>query len=261
MKKIIHFLFPRITIAITVVFFLLFFVYDGFKTAFDYTLLFFIMFMQRLDLIIAVIKGIKNWLLKNTNQIDNVYSLRKQSQHTDFQNPYVDKPTNSTAAPKNNNKELEYFASLCAASCEFDKTQNHIDETTHGNVRYNDKRFANVINDPEILSVVSQQKVKEYSEHIMKLCKSLGAEIQINGVTYTKTYVILKAIIQADTQFITLQRQTRDTISVIFITIAQEAIMSDQGKIIGQVKRYTRFETNFKTIYRVCSFIFTGGKR
>lgn len=28
----------------------------------------------------------------------------------------------------------------------------------------------------------------------MKLCKSLGAEIQINGVTYTKTYVILKAI-------------------------------------------------------------------
>lgn len=159
MKKIIHFLFPRITIAITVVFFLLFFVYDGFKTAFDYTLLFFIMFMLPLDLIIAVIKGIKNWLLKNTNQIDNVYSLRKQSQHTDFQNPYVDKPTNSTAAPKNNNKELEYFASLCAASCEFDKTQNHIDETTHGNVRYNDKRFANVINDPEILSVVSQQKV------------------------------------------------------------------------------------------------------
>lgn len=61
-------------------------------------------------------------------------------------------------------------------------------------VLYNDKRFANVINDPEILSVVSQQKVKEYSEHIMKLCKSLGAEIQINGVTYTKTYVILKAI-------------------------------------------------------------------
>lgn len=194
MKKIIHFLFPRITIAITVVFFLLFFVYDGFKTAFDYTLLFFIMFMLPLDLIIAIIKGIKNWLLKNTNQIDNVYSLRKQSQHTDFQSPYVDKPTNSTAAPKNNNKELEYFASLCAASCEFDKTQNHIDETTHGNVRCNDKRFANVINDPEILSVVSQQKVKEYSEHIMKLCKSLGAEIQINGVTYTKTYVILKEI-------------------------------------------------------------------
>lgn len=108
MKKIIHFLFPRITIAITVVFFLLFFVYDGFKTAFDYTLLFFIMFMLPLDLIIAIIKGIKNWLLKNTNQIDNVYSLRKQSQHTDFQNPYVDKPTNSTAAPKKKlNKRLK----------------------------------------------------------------------------------------------------------------------------------------------------------
>lgn len=194
MKKILHFLFPSITIIITVVFFLLFLVYDGFKTAFDYTLLFFFMFMLPLDLIIAIIKGLKNWLFKNMKPIDTVYSLHNQPQHTDFQRPHVDKPTNSTAVPKTNNKELEYFASLCAASCEFDKTQNHIDEITHGNVRYNDKRFDNVINDPEILSVVSLQKVKEYSEHIMKLCKSLGAEIQINGATYTKMYVILETI-------------------------------------------------------------------
>lgn len=34
--------------------------------------------------------------------------------------------------------------------------------------------------------------------------------------------------------------------------------MGYQRKFVGKVKGNTRFETDFKTIYRTCSFVFTG---
>lgn len=176
MNKLLKFLFPAPTVLITIVFFVLFRITGNLDSALNNTFAFFIMDMIPFDLIIWIINKIVHIL--QPSKTDEVYSEPQSYEH--YQQP--------------DSKEIENFASLCVASCEFDKEQNYTDEATNGNVRYNDKRFDNIIDDPVVVSVVSHQKVKEYSEHIMKLCDSLGAEIWISGASYTKMYVILKAI-------------------------------------------------------------------
>lgn len=176
MNKLLKFLFPAPTVLITIVFFVLFRITGNLDSALNNTFAFFIMAMIPFDLIIWIINKIVHIL--QPSKTDEVYSEPQSYEH--YQQP--------------DSKEIENFASLCVASCEFDKEQNYTDEATNGNVRYNDKRFDNIIDDPVVVSVVSHQKVKEYSEHIMKLCDSLGAEIWISGASYTKMYVILKAI-------------------------------------------------------------------
>ena len=176
MNKLLKFLFPAPTVLITIVFFVLFRITGNLDSALNNTFAFFIMAMIPFDLIIWIINKIVHIL--QPSKTDEVYSEPQSYKH--YQQP--------------DSKEIENFASLCVASCEFDKEQNYTDEATNGNVRYNDKRFDNIIDDPVVVSVVSHQKVKEYSEHIMKLCDSLGAEIWISGASYTKMYVILKAI-------------------------------------------------------------------
>ena len=176
MNKLLKFLFPAPTVLITIVFFVLFRITGNLDSALNNTFAFFIMAMIPFDLIIWIINKIVHIL--QPSKTDEVYSETQSYEH--YQQP--------------DSKEIENFASLCVASCEFDKEQNYTDEATNGNVRYNDKRFDNIIDDPVVVSVVSHQKVKEYSEHIMKLCDSLGAEIWISGAYYTKMYVILKAI-------------------------------------------------------------------
>lgn len=176
MNKLLKFLFPAPTVLITIVFFVLFRITGNLDSALNNTFAFFIMAMIPFDLIIWIINKIVHIL--QPSKTDKVYSEPQSYEH--YQQP--------------DSKEIENFASLCVASCEFDKEQNYTDEATNGNVRYNDKRFDNIIDDPVVVSVVSHQKVKEYSEHIMKLCDSLGAEIWISGASYTKMYVILKAI-------------------------------------------------------------------
>lgn len=176
MIKLLKFLFPAPTVLITIVFFVLFRITGNLDSALNNTFAFFIMAMIPFDLIIWIINKIVHIL--QPSKTDEVYTEPQSYEH--YQQP--------------DSKEIENFASLCVASCEFDKEQNYTDEATNGNVRYNDKRFDNIIDDPVVVSVVSHQKVKEYSEHIMKLCDSLGAEIWISGASYTKMYVILKAI-------------------------------------------------------------------
>ena len=176
MNKLLKFLFPAPTVLITIVFFVLFRITGNLDSALNNTFAFFIMAMIPFDLIIWIINKIVH--IFQPSKTDEVYSEPQSYEH--YQQP--------------DSKEIENFASLCVASCEFDKEQNYTDEATNGNVRYNDKRFDNIIDDPVVVSVVSHQKVKEYSEHIMKLCDSLGAEIWISGASYTKMYVILKAI-------------------------------------------------------------------
>lgn len=176
MNKLLKFLFPAPTVLITIVFFVLFRITGNLDSALNNTFAFFIMAMIPFDLIIWIINKIVHIL--QPSKTDEVYSEPQSYEH--YQQP--------------DSKEIENFALLCVASCEFDKEQNYTDEATNGNVRYNDKRFDNIIDDPVVVSVVSHQKVKEYSEHIMKLCDSLGAEIWISGASYTKMYVILKAI-------------------------------------------------------------------
>ena len=176
MNKLLKFLFPAPTVLITIVLFILFRITGNLDSALSNTFAFFIMAMIPLDVIIWIIHKIAHIL--QPNKTDEVYNEPQKSEY--YQQP--------------DSKEIENFAALCASSCEFDKEQNYTDEATNGNVRYNDKRFDNVIDDPVVLATVSQQKVKEYSDHIMKLCDSLGAEIWISGASYTKMYVILKAI-------------------------------------------------------------------
>ena len=176
MNKLLKFLFPAPTVLITIVFFVLFRITGNLDSALNNSFAFFIMAMIPFDLIIWIINKIVHIL--QPSKTDEVYSEPQSYEH--YQQP--------------DSKEIENFASLCVASCEFDKEQNYTDEATNGNVRYNDKRFDNIIDDPVVVSVVSHQKVKEYSEHIMKLCDCLGAEISNSGAYYTKMYVILKAI-------------------------------------------------------------------
>lgn len=181
MNKLLKFLFPAPTVFITLVFFVLFRITGNLDSALSNTFSFFIIAMIPFDLIIWIINKIAHIL--QPSKTDKVYNT-----------PQSSVPQNYEYHRQPDYKEIENFASLCAASCEFDKEQNYTDEATNGNVRYNDKRFDNVIDDPVVVSAVSHQKVKEYSEHIMKLCDSLGAEIWIGGASYTKMYVILKAI-------------------------------------------------------------------
>lgn len=181
MNKLLKFLFPAPTIFITLVFFVLFRITGNLDSALSNTFTFFIMAMIPFDLIIWIINKIAHIL--QPSKTDKVYNTPQSS---DSQNYEYHR--------QQNYKEIENFASLCVASCEFDKEQNYIDEATNGNVRYNDKRFDNVIDDPVVLATVSQPKIKEYSDHITKLCDSLGAKIWISGVSCTKMYVILKAI-------------------------------------------------------------------
>ena len=84
------------------------------------------------------------------------------------------------------------YAALCVASCEFDKEQNYINETTKGNVRYNDERFDNIVDDPLVKELISNQKIKEVSELITRLYSKIGLQVLIDGMTCTKAYVILK---------------------------------------------------------------------
>lgn len=175
MNKLLKFLFPAPTVLITIVFFILFRITGNLDSALSNTFAFFIMAMIPFDLIIWIINKIVHIL--RPGKAGEVYTSQS---YEHYQQPA--------------SKEIEDFASLCVASCEFDKEQNYTDEATNGNVRYNDKRFDNVIDDPVASAAISHQKVKECSEHIMRLCDSLGAKILISGSSCTKMYVILKAI-------------------------------------------------------------------
>ena len=84
------------------------------------------------------------------------------------------------------------FAALCIANCELDKEQNHINDITGGNVRYNDKRFDNLVDDPLIKQMVSAQKIKEISEKIIQVYSQIGLRVIIDGTICTTQYVILE---------------------------------------------------------------------
>ena len=84
------------------------------------------------------------------------------------------------------------FAALCVANCELDKEQNYTDDVTGGNVKYNEKRFANLTNDSVISQMVSGEKIQEISDKILHVYSEIGLSIVINGSVCTTQYVILK---------------------------------------------------------------------
>lgn len=89
-------------------------------------------------------------------------------------------------------KFSDAFAALCVANCELDKKQNYVNEITDGNVRYNDKRFDELIDDPLVKQMISRQKIKEISEKIIEMYNGIGLRVIVDDVKCTTQYVVLE---------------------------------------------------------------------
>lgn len=188
-NKLLKFLFPPITIGITAFFFFLFFLAEGLKNAIDNTFLFFVVFMLPFDLIAGLVKWVIGVFAKETN-FNNSYSMCNSKEPI----PKSESNSKKTTIKPKNNKALEDYASLCIASCEFDKEQNMSDSTTNGNVRYNDIRFDDLEDDLELRQIISKSKLDTVSNTIVNVYEQIGVRIIIDGAICTKPYIVLKLV-------------------------------------------------------------------
>lgn len=194
-NKILKFLFPPPTIFITIFFFIVFIKEETLQTAPGTTFVFFVLYMLPFDLLVAFI----NWIRKGNHKKDspkfnNTYSYSYSSQTSSSNTHFEKSKPNARKEKQKNNKMLEDFASLCVANCELDKEQNFINETTHGNVKYNDKRFDNMEDMKELQPIISESKIKEVSETIIQLYDNIGARVLIEETICCKPYIILKLV-------------------------------------------------------------------
>lgn len=188
-KKILNFLFPKATIVLTSIFFALAWIYNDLQTAIPYALIFFFYFMIPLDVIICI----ANIILKLIHNNRKVVSEEKPNGGQQTQ----EKPIFRTSKFQSDNrytKGIEYFANFCTAGYELDKDKNYSYNATGGNIRYNDKRFDNIANDPDMVKMISNDKINAISSQIVKIYMQKNIRIFIERTNCTKAYLVLKVI-------------------------------------------------------------------